>query len=157
MTWSYSGKPDSTNEKDQVRFLIQDTDQTDQLLQDEEIEFLITLEGGPLKAAAKAAETLAAKFARKCDETVGPVKIMFSQKNKMYMELCEKLKRHSNIKEACPFAGGLSISDKETAREDDDRVQPIFRRETHDFRKKESDRSVGREITEAVQEEEDDC
>jgi len=131
MAWSYSGNPSAENPKDQVRFFTQDTDQSDQLLQDEEINFLLTLEGGPLKAAVKAAETIAGKFARKCDEKVGQVSVSFSQKSKQYFELAAKLKRHSDIKGACPFAGGLDISQKDTQRDNDDRVQPDFRRTTH--------------------------
>lgn len=41
MAWTYSGDP-STGDKDEVRFHLQDTDQGFPLLQDEEIEWLIT-------------------------------------------------------------------------------------------------------------------
>lgn len=156
MTWSYSGTPSEENPKDQVRFLTQDTVEDDQLLSDEEITFLLGLEGGPLKASVKAAETIAAKFARKCDEAVGQVKISFSQKFDQYIKLAKALKRHSDIKGAIPFSGGLDISQKDTQRDDDDRVEPFFRRELHDFRPRETDRSVGRVISEGVQEEEED-
>lgn len=155
MAWSYSGTPTTAIAKDQVRFLIQDTDVNDQLFSDEEIIYLINLEGSALKAAAKAAETLAMKFARKCDEAVGQVRISFSQKSKQYAALAKDLARDASIKEAIPFAGGLDISQKQTQRDDDDRVQPFFRRETHDFLRNETDRSVGRVIDEAIQEEED--
>ncbi len=133
MAWSYSGKPEASNPKDQVRFLVQDTDQTDQLLSDEEITFLLDLEGGALKAATKAAETIAAKFARKCDESVGQVKVSFSQKFKQYSELAAKLKTSANIKQALPFAGGLEVTQKEILEEDQNRVQPAFTKELHDF------------------------
>lgn len=156
MTWSYSGKPSEENPKDQVRFLVQDTIQDDQLLSDEEINFLLTLEGGPLKAAVKAAETIGGQFARKCDESVGQVKLSLSQKSKQFFELAAKLKRHSDIKSAVPFSGALDISQKDSQRDDDDRVEPIFRRELHDFRRKETDRSTGRVTSEGVQEEEEE-
>lgn len=142
MAWSYSGNPGS-NDKDQVRFLVQDTVSTDQLLSDNEIRFLLTLEGGPLKAAAKAAETIAAKFARKCDEAVGQVKISFSQKSKQYFELADKLKRSSSIKQAIPFSGALDISQKEIQRDDSNRVDPIFRRDLHDIHKREDNKKDG--------------
>ena len=41
MTWTYSGNPSST-ERDAVRFLVGDTDTNDQLLSNEEIDYLVT-------------------------------------------------------------------------------------------------------------------
>lgn len=40
MTWTYSGDP-SNSELDEYRFYISDTNQTEQLLQDEEIKFVL--------------------------------------------------------------------------------------------------------------------
>lgn len=133
MAWSYSGKPTEDNPKDQVRFLIQDTEESDQLFQDEEIDFLLELEGGPLKAATKGAQTLAAKFARCVDETVGKVKATFSQRYKHYSDLAKQLKQHSDIRIPLPFAGALRISQKDVQERDNDRVPPAFSTETHEF------------------------
>ncbi len=153
MAWTYSGDP-SQDDKDQVRFLIQDTNTKDQLFQDDEIRFLITLEGNALKAATKAAQTLAMKFARFCDESVGQVRVTFSQKSKQYRDLAKDLKKHAAIKNACPFMGALTESQKDIQEEDRDLVQPEFRKDTNDFR--DTRRNEGRVITEAIQEE-DDC
>jgi len=139
MTWSYSGDP-SNSDLDQVRFLVQDTQESDQLLQDEEITFLLTLEGAPLKAASKAAETIGGMFARKCDEKVGTVSQAFSQKSSQYFELSKRLKRHSDVKQAETFAGGLDITQKETQEDNENRVQPDFTKELHDFDRDRDDR-----------------
>ena len=61
MGFSYSGDP-SKSSTDTVRFLVQDTNSKDVLLQDEEIAFLVNEEGSVEQAAMRAAETIAAQF-----------------------------------------------------------------------------------------------
>jgi hypothetical protein len=63
MSFQYSGDP-STSNKDAVRFEIGDTNEKTQLVQDEEINYALKREGTILKAAARVAEGLAARFAR---------------------------------------------------------------------------------------------
>ena len=75
MTWTYDGDP-TQDRTAEVRFLVGDTDQTDPLVQDEEIEFVLTqyvpVEGSPAwLAAAHVADGIAAKFARKADRSLG--------------------------------------------------------------------------------------
>ena len=55
----------TSGDRDKVRFLIQDTDSTDAHLQDAEITYLITVWGNVYKAAAYAAEIIAAKYSHK--------------------------------------------------------------------------------------------
>ena len=47
-----------------MRYEVGDTDEKMQLIQDEEIYYALSKEGTVLKAAARCAEALAAKFAR---------------------------------------------------------------------------------------------
>lgn len=65
MSWSYSGDP-SASDLDQVRLYVQDTDETRQLLTNEEIEFLLAqwapAYNSPLYVAGVAAEIIASKF-----------------------------------------------------------------------------------------------
>lgn len=131
MGFSYSGDP-RKSDKDQVRFLIRDTKKDNFNLNDEEIQFLLELEGSPLKAAWKAAESIAAFFAGKCDETVGRVSVKFSQKFTQYTEMARALKRSAAIKLATPFSGALTHTQKEVQELDNDRVQPTFTRTLHD-------------------------
>lgn len=62
MTWTYSGNPGAST-LDEVRFLIQDTNTNDQLLQDEELNYLITGYGDPYSAAVAAVSALIGRLA----------------------------------------------------------------------------------------------
>lgn len=132
MTWSYSGDPTS-DPKDEVRFLIGDTDSDDQLIEDEEINYLLDKEGGIiLEAAARAAGAIAAKFAREADKDIGDYSISASQRAEAYRELEKALSKESKdsrAKSAIPFAGGISRDDKKQTRQDTDRVDPKFRKD----------------------------
>ena len=68
MTWSYSGNPGSST-LNEIRFLIQDTDTNDQLLSNEEIEYLIGVWSDPYAAAIAAVSSLVAKSAREEEES----------------------------------------------------------------------------------------
>ena len=76
MTWTYSGNPGSST-RDEVRFLIQDTDTTDQLLSDEELNYLVTAYGDAYGAAVAAVGVLMGTAARAVEEskTVGDLSI----------------------------------------------------------------------------------
>lgn len=153
MSWSYSGNPDK-NDKDKVRFIIQDTDRDEQLLSNEEIESLISSEGGALQAAMRASEILAAKFARWCDEKVGQVSVSLSQRMKHYQALRDDLKRRIAIRHSEPFAGGLTHSQKDAVEDDDDRVEPFFTRDTNDFLPQ-PEENIGPSVSQGIQEEDD--
>ena len=76
MTWSYSGNPGATN-LDHIRFLIQDTDTTDQLFRNEELTYLFNSYGDAYSAAIAAVTTLIAKGSRVAEEskTVGDLSL----------------------------------------------------------------------------------
>lgn len=131
MTWTYSSNP-SASDLDEVRFLVGDTDTTSQLVTNEEITYAVAEEGDNLSAAARVAKAIAAKFARKVDRTVGDLRISYSQRQKHYMDLAAELKARSDIGAAAPYAGGLSIAEKESVRENTDRVRPSFTKGMHD-------------------------
>lgn len=94
MSWSYSGNP-TASDKDKIRFLIGDTDQTDQLLQDEEITYLLSETTNVLLAASRAARAIAAKFSRQADKAVGDLRVSLSQKAQAYMALAADLERRA--------------------------------------------------------------
>ena len=127
MAWTYSGNP-ANNSKDAVRFLIGDTLKEDPILQDEEIAYLLTVNGDPASAAIQGCEQIAAKFSRLCDQTVGSVSLSYSQKAKAYLAMAAKLRERLAIGNAIPYAGGISDSDKQIAASDQDLVQPVFRK-----------------------------
>lgn len=76
MTWSYSGDP-GASALDRIRFLIQDTDTTDQLFSNEELNYLNTTYGDAYSAAIAAVSTLIAKGSRVTEEskTVGDLSL----------------------------------------------------------------------------------
>lgn len=128
MSWSYSGDP-SSSDLDAVRFLVQDTDTTDQLVQDEEITWALTQGGGIYSAAALVAGTIAAQFARAADkETVGKVSVSYTKRAEYYFKLEDDLKKKAATQDLpLPYAGGISVSDMETVVSNEDRVKPNFR------------------------------
>ena len=131
MTWTYSGDPSSSN-RDLVRFLIHDTDTTAQLLTDEEIAGLLTIEGSARGAAILAAGSLSARFGRKASMSVGDLSINYGSISSFYASLVASLRRELVCSSARPYAGGQSIADKDAKEDDDDRVRPSFRRDMHD-------------------------
>jgi len=96
MTFTYSGDP-STSTRNYVRFLLNDTDSTDALFSDEEINYVITeWSGDAYEAARELAEILIARFARLADSTsksVGDISVSESYSSKIthYKELAQSL------------------------------------------------------------------
>lgn len=109
-----------------VRFYVGDTDTNDQILQDDAVQLALDSEGGGVLAgAAVAAEAIAAFYARKADKKVGSLSIAYSQLYDHYMALATRL-RAKAATSAGAYAGGISVSDKESVEDDSDRVVPAF-------------------------------
>ena len=134
MTWTYTGDP-ATNARDSVRFLIGDTDTNDQLLNDDEIAWLnkevtgsTTATTGLYGAAYRACITIASKFSREADKSVGDLSISAQQKATAYRALSKELKGLASQTGATPtpYAGGISVSDKQSNQEDSDIYQAWF-------------------------------
>jgi len=98
MTFTYSGDP-STSTRNYVRFLINDTDSTDALFSDEELNYVISeWSGDAYNAARECAEILIARFSRLADsssKSVGDISVSESYSSKIthYKELAESLIR----------------------------------------------------------------
>jgi hypothetical protein len=88
MAWTYSGDP-KTSIKDQVRFLCGDTKQEEPFLQDEEIEYLLTLREAPKAAANDACLQILAKLSEEVDFELGPQKVKASQRYAQYKQFYE--------------------------------------------------------------------
>lgn len=91
MTWTYTDSDPTVSPLNEVRFLIGDTDTADQLLQDEEIGFL--LDDYPVtESAARAAMHLARRFARKAkSKTVGPLRIEYGERAESFEKLAHQI------------------------------------------------------------------
>ena len=131
MTWAYSGDP-SVSTKDEVRFLIGDTDTTDQQISDEEITYAIANAGSTKLAAAIVARAIAAKYARFVSKSVGDLSIQYAQRQQHYHDLADILQAEGNLVSVAPYAGGISVADKTAQESDTDRVLPSFTKGMHD-------------------------
>jgi hypothetical protein len=107
----------------QVRFLIQDTTSTRPLVQDEEIDWLLTQESNVYNAAAAACESLVARSAGVLNRKVGDLTIAYDPK--FYRELAITL-RARGASDQVPFFGGQSIAAKAANQQDTDAVVPAF-------------------------------
>ncbi len=129
-TWTYSGDP-STDLKDRVRFLIGDTDITDQKISDEEILWALTDTGSNhYAAAATACRVIGAGFAGRDSVTVGDVSESGGVGGgaQEWMALADQLDRKAVTLGSCPspFLGGSSVSRKSDNAADTDRTRPSF-------------------------------
>lgn len=97
MTWTYSGDP-TTSDRDEVRFLIGDTDARHPLLSDAEIAYGIAAypSGGPgypnYRAAIVLLGGLVGKFSASIDKTVGSLSIRNGQRFEQMKQQLDFLK-----------------------------------------------------------------
>lgn len=121
MTWEYSGDP-STSDKDAVRFLLGDTNDADQQLQDEEIAWLLLQHTNPFLAGALGAERIASKYARLTSKSVGGLSISYGDRQSQYSNLAAALREEAERTGATPtpFSLAASKADKELREQDDD-------------------------------------
>ena len=132
MTWSYVPSALATSAKDQVRRLIGDVILTDQQIMDEEINFALTQRSSIYGAAADCCRFLQAQFSRKIDLVTqsgggGALKSNFSAQSLQYGKLAALYEAKAvALGGALPYAGGISVSDKQNQELDTDRVQPDF-------------------------------
>lgn len=111
----------------QIRWLVGDTSTNDQQVQNEEITFALGQEPDIYNAAALVADGIAAKYARRVDKSVGDLSLADSQKQTHYAGLALRFRAQAGRRSATIYAGGISVSDKQTTEADSDRVVPQFR------------------------------
>lgn len=125
---TYSGDP-ASSDRDWVRFRIGDTDTRDFLLGDDEIDAMLAEQSANRwLAAAECCEHIAARLAREADiSTGGPGQQnrALSQRSVAYAKAAARLRLRASA-QATPYCGGISIADKETERDDDDRPADVF-------------------------------
>lgn len=132
MSWSYSGNP-AASTLDKVRFLIGDTDTTDQQFSNEEINAILADNGDePYATAIVLIEGLIARYSRYISKSVGDLSISYGDRVKQYQSLLAGLRRRATLQLCKPYAGGISIADKQIDQADSDVVQPYFKVGMHD-------------------------
>ena len=130
--WTYASTAPNSSDRSWIRLRIGDTNSGDQLLQDEEIDAHISAEGNRYAAAALAAESVGAWFARRADKTAGRMTIAHSRASIAYFDLASRL-RTEGATRVTPYAGGIGVSDKETDEAAGDRVKPGFTARMFEF------------------------
>lgn len=132
MSWTYSLSSLATSPKDQVRLAISDTGSpnpitgsTSQLMQDEEINFFLTLRSSVFGAAAECCRTLASQFALIPDWRAGDTEIKYSAVARAYFLRAQQFDLRAAMT-ALPYVGGISEIDKDNNEDDPDRVNPQF-------------------------------
>lgn len=110
---------------DTLRLLLGDTDTSDELYTDAQLQSFLDLYGSVNAAAAAAADGLAARFARQVDKQVGDLRLAAGQKFTHYQALAKRL-RSTASRLVAPYAGGISVADKQTREQNADRVEPTF-------------------------------
>jgi hypothetical protein len=91
MAWTYGGDP-AANSRDEVRFLLGDTDTNDQLVSDAEVAWAIAETDSLHGAAAQLADGLSAKYARYPDEKTGQQEEKSSQRAAGFAALAKRLR-----------------------------------------------------------------
>ena len=140
MTWTYdSAAFDSTTvgtytgskkgERWQVRLLIQDTDTIRQLFQDAEIDWQLTKEANVYMTAAMLCDILVAKAGNVKSKRISELVISYSAS--FYRSLAGELRARGSGHQV-PYAGGISIADKDALRDDSDWVPPAIPRKLDD-------------------------
>ncbi|CAB4139492.1 hypothetical protein UFOVP346_52 [uncultured Caudovirales phage] len=136
MSWSYSSNDlnltTSSGRLNTVRFLIGDTDTTDQLVQNEEITFALSiLNNNVYTSAGWVCRAIAAKFSRLVDtEISAALSAKYSTRAKQYQQLATQVENQGKRlggRSLGVSAGGISESAMYTAEVDPDRVKPAFR------------------------------
>ena len=145
MSWTYTGQPfaevntgtpTAQQLRDSVRFLVGDTDGSDPQLQDGEIDGLISntkagssaqgitstsLVTDVYQAAIAACVTLAAIYTRKANRSVGGLSVQAAaiadNYRKLRADIMSQAARHSV---PVPYAGAISVADKEIDANDPD-------------------------------------
>ncbi len=131
ITWTYSGDP-SASSREAVRYMIGDTNYSDQLLSDQEIDYQLTQSGSIAIAASDCCLAIAARFARCIDKSVGSLSRTFSQKHQHYLQLSADLSKKGSASPVAPWASGWSRSGKEAVDDNTDRERTFARKGIHD-------------------------
>lgn len=137
MAWSYDPSAldisTAAGRLNVVRFLVGDTDTSDQQVDNDEITFALSENGDDVySAGAYIAKNIAAKYARQVDlELDGQLSASYGDLAKQYKTLSSELASEASVKRGkLGFAaGGLTKTDIDSARNNDERVKPTFRRD----------------------------
>lgn len=139
--FSYNSTAPDSSSRSWIRLTLQDHSSASYRLEDEEIDAILSDEGSKYLSAAACAEILGARYATASDKTIGKLSISQSGQSERYYALAKTLRRRATLF-ASPFAGGVSVSQKDSERSDSDRVQPAFSVDEFDYQATDSEPST---------------
>ena len=130
--WTYADP--ALDDVSAVRYYVGDTDTEDRLIGDEAVDYALTNNADdPLRASIEICGVLAARFARESSYRIGQVSETFKQKSEAYERRVRSLTDLLNRRGGSgPYAGGISVTDKETQEADTDRPTSVFTVGMHD-------------------------
>jgi hypothetical protein len=112
-----------------VRFAIGDLAAAAPLLTDEQIgTALEEVEGDREWASVACLESLSRRYALQADIATGDIKLTYSKQAESLAKSAADLRARVVASKGGPFAGGISVADKEAREGNSDRVQGSFRR-----------------------------
>jgi hypothetical protein len=123
MTFTWSGTISTDLSK--VRHIIRDTDSTDPLLTDEEINFELSECSDVYGAAKRCVRRILAKFARETDRSGARFSATRSQKFQQYKDLLDELAEETMLS-AEPYWSENSVDDADDIESDSDERQAAF-------------------------------
>jgi len=98
MVWNYDGDPENSL-RDAVRLLVGDTDASDQLVDDGEIQFALSLQNENIyRAAAEVADMLSARFSRSVSLSVEGLSAQFERRSIAFAELAVRLRKQARTR-----------------------------------------------------------
>jgi hypothetical protein len=127
MTWTYNIALPTA--RDKVRLYLGDTEQAAPQLQDEEIDAVLIDVPNAMLAAADLATFLAAKYARLVNTTNGNLTAALGDRQAHYEALARLLRARAARRSGAPLMPAMSVSAKDAAAENTDRVLPAFGRD----------------------------
>ena len=110
MAFTYDVTQLATSELFQVRFNIGDTDSNVPLLQDEEINYKLSVVDSVSAASIQCCMSIAAQFASSADYVLGPHAVKASQRAKQYIELADQLRTDSINSNGIPASTGPLVN-----------------------------------------------
>lgn len=128
MAWTYNSA--LAADRDKVRFLAQENDAANQLVQDEEIDFLLAQEANVYMAAASVVEMVAARTKNVASKALGTGDSV-SYGAQHYLDLAKRLRLRGSLHQI-PFAGGISVGEIRKLTDDPDWPRRDFQRGLHD-------------------------
>lgn len=128
MAWTYDVSLLATSSLMQVRRLIGDVIQGDQQFADEEINWQLSENGSNIYlTGAECCRLLATKYSRDVDLVEAELRKSYAQRSTAYSKRALELDQRANlVGGGAPYAGGISISDKQSQESNADRVPPQF-------------------------------